>query len=86
LCKILLSHKARSGQSVWRVPPPLDVEGKVARGNEKLNHWACDKSGLFSGLMDVSRLTSDERYLAYVERSIDWLVLTGPLLRTSPMS
>lgn len=51
-------------------------EGKVARGNEKLSDWAYDKSVLFSGLIQVSRLTSDERYLAYVERALDRLV--GP--------
>ena len=32
------------------------LQGKVARGNEKLNHWAYDKSVLCSGLIDVSRL------------------------------
>lgn len=48
--------------------------GKVARGNEKLSDWAYDKSVLFSGLIEVSRLTSDERYLAYVERALDRLV------------
>ncbi|HWC17543.1 MAG TPA: glycoside hydrolase family 88 protein [Terriglobales bacterium] len=55
-------------------------DGRMTRGQEKLSDWAYDKSVLLAGLIELSEVTSDGKYLDYVRRAIDALVTSEGLI------